>query len=273
MTGSRSARSARSSASSAPGRGSIARPRSDGRWLPARPEPLRHSAARSGPRLTPQGDLLRCRRLRPARTPRRSAPAPRTRRFEQPPARPVRRDERRLLSRRPRHVDALYDGTAQGFIYARDGHPNAAQLAGKLARLEGGEAGLICASGHGRDRRRAALAPRPGRPRGALGGGLRQHQLPGCQAIAAMGDRPCDLRPGRRRLGPGRPHAHDAALFAETISNPLAASRRPPRAGRGRARGRHPADRRQHLRPPDLPADRARGQPRHALGDQDDRRP
>jgi cystathionine beta-lyase/cystathionine gamma-synthase len=47
------------------------------------------------------------------------------------------------------HVDALYDGTARGFIYARDGHPNAAQLAEKLARLEGAEAGLICASGMG----------------------------------------------------------------------------------------------------------------------------
>ena len=27
------------------------------------------------------------------------------------------------------HVDALSEGTAAGFIYARDGHPNAAQLA------------------------------------------------------------------------------------------------------------------------------------------------
>ena len=44
-------------------------------------------------------------------------------------------------------VDALYGGTAAGFVYARDGHPNAAQLADKLARLEGGEAALICASG------------------------------------------------------------------------------------------------------------------------------
>jgi cystathionine beta-lyase/cystathionine gamma-synthase len=47
------------------------------------------------------------------------------------------------------HVDALSNGQARGFIYARDGHPNAAQLAEKLARLEGGEAGLICASGMG----------------------------------------------------------------------------------------------------------------------------
>jgi cystathionine beta-lyase/cystathionine gamma-synthase len=47
------------------------------------------------------------------------------------------------------HVDAVYDGSASGFIYARDAHPNAAQLAEKMARLEGGEAGLICASGMG----------------------------------------------------------------------------------------------------------------------------
>jgi cystathionine beta-lyase/cystathionine gamma-synthase len=47
------------------------------------------------------------------------------------------------------HVDALSDGKAEGFIYARDGHPNASQLADKMARLEGGEAGLVCASGMG----------------------------------------------------------------------------------------------------------------------------
>jgi cystathionine beta-lyase/cystathionine gamma-synthase len=47
------------------------------------------------------------------------------------------------------HVDALSDGQSRGFIYARDGHPNAFQLGEKLARLEGGEAGLVCASGMG----------------------------------------------------------------------------------------------------------------------------
>ncbi|MDG3005148.1 trans-sulfuration enzyme family protein [Paludisphaera mucosa] len=46
-------------------------------------------------------------------------------------------------------VDALFEGRAEGFFYARDGHPNAAQLADKLAKLEGAEAGLICASGMG----------------------------------------------------------------------------------------------------------------------------
>src|SRR5580704_1487204 len=44
-------------------------------------------------------------------------------------------------------IDALYEGRAAGFIYARDGHPNAAQLAAKIAALEGAEAGLVCASG------------------------------------------------------------------------------------------------------------------------------
>ena len=44
-------------------------------------------------------------------------------------------------------VDALYGGTAEGFVYARDGHPNAAMLAEKVARLEGGEAAVVCASG------------------------------------------------------------------------------------------------------------------------------
>jgi cystathionine beta-lyase/cystathionine gamma-synthase len=47
------------------------------------------------------------------------------------------------------HVDALSEGTATGFIYARDGHPNASQLAEKMSRLEGGESGLVCASGMG----------------------------------------------------------------------------------------------------------------------------
>jgi cystathionine beta-lyase/cystathionine gamma-synthase len=47
------------------------------------------------------------------------------------------------------HVDALSTGQSHGFIYARDGHPNAAQLALKLAHLEGGEGALVCASGMG----------------------------------------------------------------------------------------------------------------------------
>ena len=44
-------------------------------------------------------------------------------------------------------VDALYGGEQPGFIYARDGHPNAAALATKIAAIEGGEAAVVCASG------------------------------------------------------------------------------------------------------------------------------
>lgn len=46
------------------------------------------------------------------------------------------------------HVDAVYAGEP-GFVYARDGHPNAAALADKVAALEGAERGLVCASGMG----------------------------------------------------------------------------------------------------------------------------
>jgi cystathionine beta-lyase/cystathionine gamma-synthase len=44
-------------------------------------------------------------------------------------------------------VDAVYQGREAGYVYARDGHPNAAQLAAKVAAIEGGEAALVCASG------------------------------------------------------------------------------------------------------------------------------
>ncbi len=44
-------------------------------------------------------------------------------------------------------VDSIYNGDSAGFIYARDSHPNAAQLAAKLALLEGAEAALVCGSG------------------------------------------------------------------------------------------------------------------------------
>jgi cystathionine beta-lyase/cystathionine gamma-synthase len=44
-------------------------------------------------------------------------------------------------------VDAVYQGSETGFVYARDGHPNAAQLAAKVAAIEGGESALVCASG------------------------------------------------------------------------------------------------------------------------------
>jgi cystathionine beta-lyase/cystathionine gamma-synthase len=44
------------------------------------------------------------------------------------------------------HIDAVYEG-ATGFVYARDGHPNAVELGDKIAALEGAESALVCASG------------------------------------------------------------------------------------------------------------------------------
>lgn len=46
-------------------------------------------------------------------------------------------------------IEGMTSGRLEGFFYARDGHPNAVQLAAKLARLEGAEAAVICGSGMG----------------------------------------------------------------------------------------------------------------------------
>ncbi len=44
-------------------------------------------------------------------------------------------------------LDAQYEGRAEGFTYAREGHPNWTALAAKLDWLEGAEGGLITGSG------------------------------------------------------------------------------------------------------------------------------
>jgi cystathionine beta-lyase/cystathionine gamma-synthase len=44
-------------------------------------------------------------------------------------------------------LDRIMNSGAPGFIYARDGHPNARQLADQLAGLEGGTWGVVCGSG------------------------------------------------------------------------------------------------------------------------------
>ena len=50
-------------------------------------------------------------------------------------------------SESPDSLDAQYEGRAQGYTYAREGHPNADMLAGKIDALEGAEGGLIVSSG------------------------------------------------------------------------------------------------------------------------------
>ncbi len=44
-------------------------------------------------------------------------------------------------------LDRIMDGEEPGYIYARDGHPNARMLAAKLAHYEGGQWGVITGSG------------------------------------------------------------------------------------------------------------------------------
>jgi cystathionine beta-lyase/cystathionine gamma-synthase len=44
-------------------------------------------------------------------------------------------------------LDRIVDGAEPGFIYARDGHPNARQLAAELAHLEAAEWAAVCGSG------------------------------------------------------------------------------------------------------------------------------
>src|SRR5947209_8499510 len=44
-------------------------------------------------------------------------------------------------------LDRIMDGEETGYIYARDAHPNARQLAAKLAALEGAEWAVVCGSG------------------------------------------------------------------------------------------------------------------------------
>lgn len=44
-------------------------------------------------------------------------------------------------------LDRIMDGHAPGFIYARDGHPNAQALAAKLAKLESARWAIVCGSG------------------------------------------------------------------------------------------------------------------------------
>lgn len=47
----------------------------------------------------------------------------------------------------PDALDAIYGGQAEGFTYAREGHPNATALAARIGALEGAEGGVMTGSG------------------------------------------------------------------------------------------------------------------------------
>jgi cystathionine beta-lyase/cystathionine gamma-synthase len=118
-------------------------------------------------------------------------------------------------------VDALYEHKTAGFVYARDGHPNAAQLAAKVARLESAEAGFIGASGMAAESA-ALLSMLDGGGHVALSDGLygktvtlvaRELSRFGVTHSTFDATAPEDLR---RVLRPAT-----RVVFVETLSNPL----------------------------------------------------
>jgi len=120
-----------------------------------------------------------------------------------------------------RAIDALYQGDEPGYIYARDGHPNAAQLAAKVAALEGAEAGLVCASG---------MAAESAVFLAGLGQGDEVALSDGVygKTLVLIGRELARFGVTHRTFDPTRPETLREALtprtrivFAETLSNPL----------------------------------------------------
>ena len=121
----------------------------------------------------------------------------------------------------PDRVDAIYQGREPGFVYARDAHPNAAQLADKLARLEGGEAALVCGSGMAAESA-LMLALLSQGDRVALSDGLYG------RTVTLVGQELARFGVGHDVFDATRPETLPAAItpqtrlvFTETLSNPL----------------------------------------------------
>lgn len=118
-------------------------------------------------------------------------------------------------------VDALYEGRESGFIYARDGHPNAVRLASKVATLERAEAALVCASGMGAEAALLLTLLGPG-DEVALSDGLYG------RTVALVGRELARFDIGHRTFDATRPSSlrevigpKTRLVFAETLSNPL----------------------------------------------------
>jgi cystathionine beta-lyase/cystathionine gamma-synthase len=117
-------------------------------------------------------------------------------------------------------IDALYDAGAPGFVYARDGHPNGAQLAAKVAVLESAEAAWAGSSGMAVEASALLSALRAG-DRVALADGVygktgRLVEHLGRFGVEAARFDATDARSLRDVLD-GRTRV----VFAETLSNPL----------------------------------------------------
>jgi cystathionine beta-lyase/cystathionine gamma-synthase len=118
-------------------------------------------------------------------------------------------------------MDAISEGRQQGYFYARDGHPNAAQLAAKLAALEHAEAGLVCASGMAAIA--ASLLALVGQgDHVALSDGLYGKSTTlVARELARFGVAHDRFDPSRLDLLAGILGPSTRVIFAETISNPL----------------------------------------------------
>ena len=170
-------------------------------------------------------------------------------------------------------VDAIYQGRETGFIYARDGHPNARQFAEKMAVLEGGEQALICASGMAAESA-VMLALLSQGDRVAMAEGLYgRTSLLVSRELARFGI-------GHDLFDQARPETLESVftdrtrlVFVETLTNPLLRMAdieglvRITRS-RGVAPGCGP-----HLCPPALPTPEAGGRPGGSLRHEIDRRP
>ncbi len=119
-------------------------------------------------------------------------------------------------------LDAVYEGAAAGYVYARDGHPNARDLADRLTALEGGRWGVVC--GTGMAALTAAFVPLLaagstvvasdrlyGKTTRLLKGELSRF------GVATVFVDVTDLNAVRAAVETHRPRV----LFAETLSNPL----------------------------------------------------
>jgi cystathionine beta-lyase/cystathionine gamma-synthase len=117
-------------------------------------------------------------------------------------------------------VDAIYEGRAPGFLYARDGHPNLVELATKIADLEHAEAAWIGASGMAVESALLLTLLKSG-DHVALADGVygKTGRLTG--ELERFGVTAARFDPTRPETLSAALHPRTRLVFAETISNPL----------------------------------------------------
>ena len=166
-------------------------------------------------------------------------------------------------------ADVVSDARA-GYSYTRLSNPTSRALGDAFAEIAGAEAGTSLSSGMGAVHAALGSQLSGGRPDRRPAGGLRlDPQAPGRHLHAVR-------RPGRprrhdrqHRRGRGRRGRTDEGRLRRDHRQPDDRGDRPRDGRAARARARSDLPGRQHLRlAVRLPADRARGRPRHRIGDQ-----